>query len=373
MDITWGQLGNELLGQAKKRRVPISGNFELTSRCNLRCKMCYVSSPVNDKNCISRERTTKEWIHLAEEARDSGMLYLLLTGGEVFVRKDFKEIYEELSKMGFNIQIYSNATMITPEIASWLGRIPPSKFSVTLYGSSPEVYERICGYSDGFNRAIRGIDLLLAEGINLKLKTTVIKGNVNEFNKLTELAEKRGVEFSIVNYITPRREGSGTCPEVERLCPKDLANYEIYAENYFTKRALNTKNIKDKNKYTIEDTPERNPNKSDLTEINTDAFNCTAGKCSFWVTWDGRMSPCGLMDNPVVFPFENGFATSWSKLNELCSYIPSCTECKQCSIKDYCMPCPARLKSETGTYDKPAQYLCELAQIRKELRHSLHK
>lgn len=84
MGTTWGKLGDKLLKQANQMRIPIGGQFELTSRCNLKCKMCYVSCPSNDKNALSREHSADEWIKIAKEARDAGMLYLLLTGGEVF-------------------------------------------------------------------------------------------------------------------------------------------------------------------------------------------------------------------------------------------------------------------------------------------------
>jgi radical SAM protein with 4Fe4S-binding SPASM domain len=364
MITTWGQLGRTLVGQAKKKRVPISGQFELTARCNLKCKMCYISRPSNDRDAISRERSAEEWINIASEAKKYGMLYLLLTGGEVFIRPDFKEIYEELSKMGFNIEIYTNATMITPEIAKWLGRIPPSKIGITLYGASSETYERICGLSDGYNRAVRGIDLLLAEGIKVWLKTTVIQGNASDFDEIAEFADERNLELSIVNYVTPRREGCSTCPETERLSPQELVEYEIHAGEYYKKKSLKTIDIQQIDECSYQDKYEEVLNE---TVNNTDPFNCLAGKCAFWVTWDGRMTPCASLDMPNAFPFDIGFNSSWNELQNLCSLIPVNSSCRQCSLKEYCMPCPARSKIETGFYDKPVPYLCSLAQNRKNL------
>ena len=65
-------------------------------------------------------KTAEEWIDLSRQARDAGVLYVLLTGGEVFLRSDFRQIYEAISEMGFSVQIYTNGTLITPEIAKWL-------------------------------------------------------------------------------------------------------------------------------------------------------------------------------------------------------------------------------------------------------------
>ena len=67
-----------------KERIPLSGTFELTGRCNLSCKMCLVrvnGSRIRELGC--RERTADEWIHMAEQTAEAGTLGLLLTGGEV--------------------------------------------------------------------------------------------------------------------------------------------------------------------------------------------------------------------------------------------------------------------------------------------------
>ena len=61
-----------------EKGIPVSGTFELTSRCNFRCEMCYV----HGENCKSKELSAEEWIALGECAKDAGTVFLLLTGGE---------------------------------------------------------------------------------------------------------------------------------------------------------------------------------------------------------------------------------------------------------------------------------------------------
>ncbi|MCX8128627.1 MAG: radical SAM protein [Clostridia bacterium] len=366
MGISWSQLGNKLVKQAKDRKVPITGQFELTARCNLKCKMCYVCRPAGDRIAIEHELSAKEWIQLAGEARDAGMLYLLLTGGEVFLRRDFKEIYEEMSGMGFGIEIYTNATMITPDVAKWLGKIPPLKMEVSLYGASKEAYSKVCGYAEGFESAIRGIDFLREEGITLELRTTVIHDNSSDFEKIAELAGDRGIKLGIVNYVSPRRDEHNRLSGVERLSPRELVEYEIKVEEYFRNRADDISSSagtggkafagKSDDESTAADAPVKEGNSP---------FYCTAGTCAFWITWDGRMLPCGLADSPHTLPSEKGFYEAWRYLQELCNSTPHCKECRECELKDYCMTCPAALKNETGSFDIPSKYLCEHARLRK--------
>lgn len=363
MRMTWGQLSNKLGMKTAAKRIPVLGQFELTARCNLKCRMCYVCQAINDKEAIAKEKTAEEWIRLAKEAYEAGMLYLLLTGGEVFLRKDFRLIYEELSQMGFVRSIYSNGTLITPEIAKWLGKLPPAQIDITLYGASPETYACICGDPGAFDRTIRGIKLLQEEGINVQLRTTVIKANRQDLAKLLELADAMGLELHFVNYISPRREGFGSCPEAERLSPKELIEYEIEVEKYYRdydhkKRAEDTI----LNKYTLEDIYRLTPKPE-----TGHPFHCSNGKNAFWITWDGRMIPCSLLEEPYEVPFEKGFMAAWNEMIKSCGKVQVCHTCSHCTLQDFCMTCPARLKCETGSFTKPSPYLCELAKERYQI------
>ncbi|MCG8502732.1 MAG: radical SAM protein [Firmicutes bacterium] len=365
MSITWYQLDGHLKRLAIAKRVPIVGQFELTARCNLRCKMCYVVRAKDDKDAMARERTAEEWIRLAEEARDAGMLYLLLTGGEVFLRQDFAKIYEAVARMGFSTTIYTNATLITPAIARWLGGIPPSRIEVTLYGASPETYAKVCGDAEGFRRAVHGLDLLLAEGIGVSLRTTIIDSNVDDFDELARLAQKRGITLQVVNYVSPRREGCGTGPQTERLSPQELARFEMHIRKMGEKKEKKaTADNRPLDDCAFEEDRADKIIGDMLSRPVEDAFNCLAGKCAFWMTWDGRMTPCALMNQPETLLFDRAFTEAWKELQTMCAAIPACSACMRCSLKKDCMVCPARLYNETGFYDQPAAYLRELAKER---------
>lgn len=364
---TWKQFREILTDQANINKIPISGQFELTARCNLHCKMCYVCLSETDKDIISRELTAAEWINLAKECQKEGMLYLLLTGGEVFIRPDFREIYEELLKMGLRITIYTNASLVTPEIAKWLGRIPPASMEVSIYGASPQTYQKVTGNPDAFGRTLQGIDLLLAEGINLSLRTTVIQANAIDHDKLVELAEIRNLLLRYGFYISPRRGIYTGIKDDIRLSPYDIAQYEFHARRTYTRVVERMKE-----KYRIpKETELIDKSEQKNNSVSPDyPFKCDAGKSLFWVTWYGSMTPCAIMEEPAVKPLKIGFANAWKELISLCESIPSCSECSQCLIKDVCWTCPARLKSENGSYEIPAPYLCEWAKLRNNYLNS---
>lgn len=357
---TWGELSALLTANAYLKQIPLSGQFELTPRCNLSCKMCYICKNSGDKEIIKKELKTREWIELGQSAFRMGTLFILLTGGEIFLKEDFREIYEEYVKMGFSISLNSNGTLITPKTASWLGNIPPSQIDITLYGASRETYSKVCGNPDGFDQTLRGVALLRDQGINVGLRTTIIKSNMDDYDKMAEIAKGFDLDLGVVNYISPRRDDNLKMPQEIRLAPKDLAVFE--------KKLVDNIELpgdEERERALLEAGDYAAANLEIAGALSDDRiFPCDSGKIAYWIAWDGRMIPCPNMNKPVTYPLKEGLLNAWDRLKILCKTIPVCTECKACSYKEKCCSCPANLYGETGFYDRPASYLCELAKER---------
>src|SRR5699024_5038394 len=124
---------------------PLSGAFELTSRCNFNCKMCYIHGMENMDSLRKDELSAAEWLSIAREAKKEGLLFLLLTGGEAMLRDDFDGLYEALAKMGFRLVINTNGSMVTDEIVELFRKYPPGRANVSMYGASDDTYARLCG------------------------------------------------------------------------------------------------------------------------------------------------------------------------------------------------------------------------------------
>lgn len=452
MGLSWQVLKEYLEDNAVEKGIPLSGAFELTGRCNLNCKMCYVHTTCNNKARID-ELSVKDWIKFGKAAVEQGMLELLLTGGEVFLREDFREIYEGLSELGLLITIYTNGTLITPEITSWLVQVPPKKIEISLYGATAETYKKVCGDPSGLSRALNGIDMLQSCGIPLELRTTLTPDNYMEFESIAKLAEDRKLKLGIVNYLSPQRDVKSS--ELYRLAPEKLVEVEDRVNSYYDAWAKrneeeswkvdNNKSKYNKSKYNKGNNNKAFNNKEDLendeslSKDNLDkdcfkqgnfkeeysgegnsieenllvgdlykcgisegnlkegnfeeeyifkenandgdffdsnfgkgnfpevlpqcAYGCTSGKSSFNITYDGRMTPCGLSGDIATFPLKQGFKLAWENLRQLCNSTPQCPDCITCDFKSFCMTCPTRLKNETNSYTQKSPYLCELAKL----------
>ena len=104
-----------LLNRAAQRNLPATGTLELTARCNLSCKMCYIHNMACDKHLIKEELSTEQWIGIMDQLQSTGTMPLLLTGGEPLLRPDFPTLYMEAVKRGFLISINTNGTLLTEE------------------------------------------------------------------------------------------------------------------------------------------------------------------------------------------------------------------------------------------------------------------
>ena len=60
-----------LSSRAAKLKLPVSGGFELTPRCNLSCKMCYIHQ--NGNACAAQELSAERWLDMGRQAADAGV------------------------------------------------------------------------------------------------------------------------------------------------------------------------------------------------------------------------------------------------------------------------------------------------------------
>ena len=164
-EVKYAEYVNRLFAKSAKRGIPLSGTFELTARCNLRCRMCYIHREENDGEIKTDEFSSEEWLNIAKEAQQCGMLFLLLTGGEPFIRPDFEEIYRRCRELGIIVSINTNGTMLGEKQVELLRKLPPQRVNITLYGASEATYEKLCRSGSAFERAYRAVAMLTEAGV----------------------------------------------------------------------------------------------------------------------------------------------------------------------------------------------------------------
>ena len=158
-----------LHSKGRRLGLPIAGNFELTARCNFNCPMCYVHmTPEQVRSSGKEELTARQWLEIAAAAKERGMVFALLTGGEPLVRKDFFEIYDGMREMGLLISINSNGSMLRGAILERFLEAPPFRFNISLYGGNNETYRNMCGIP-AYDQVKENIRKLRQAGVDVSL------------------------------------------------------------------------------------------------------------------------------------------------------------------------------------------------------------
>lgn len=335
-----------------EKGLPIGGNFELTARCNFSCPMCYVHLSGDEIHARGRELTADEWISLARQARDEGLMFALLTGGEPLVRKDFFEVYNAMKDLGLMISLNSNGSLLRGEVLDRFLENPPFRINISLYGGCGETYRTMCG-NDAFENVVANIRALKQGGVDVRLNVSLTPYNRQDLEKIYEIARELEVAVKASSYMYPPIRVDGNCSH--RLSAEEAAECAVrwdalrFSPEEFAQRAENIKKLScvDRRECAL--------------DVDT-GVNCRAGSTSFWLTWDGRMLPCGMMPGPVVRPLETGFRQAWQELRRQTAEIRMPMECATCASKDVCSVCAAVCVAETGTFDGVPRYVCRMTE-----------
>jgi radical SAM protein with 4Fe4S-binding SPASM domain len=331
-----GYLKQYLLKKGTARGTPVSGTFELTARCNLSCKMCYIHAQADDMEKRSHELSAQKWLQLGRQAVDMGMIYLLLTGGEPMLRADFAEIYEGMAKMGVILSVNTNGTYLTQDLLDLFVKYPPEKINISLYGMSGEKYGSLCRNAAGYDRAIRNILLLKNAGVTVNLNTTFTRENVEDMEKIVEFAKKESIPVRTASYLFPPVRGGEGDRDIF-LSPEEQGE----AAAKFDWLTLESEKLHGRATMIREALRGNSPTQA--TESRAAA--CTAGRGSFWITWDGKMSPCGMI-NSYEDVTGQSFSQAWANTQENIRQYLLPQDCLGCNYKAICPSCVAVFADE---------------------------
>jgi radical SAM protein with 4Fe4S-binding SPASM domain len=333
-------------------RVPVNGTIELTDRCPLDCAHCYNNLPMDDRDARRRELSTEEHKRLLDELAELGCLWLLFSGGEIFARHDFLEIYTYAKRKGFLITLFTNGTMISERIADYLVEYPPFDIEITLYGATKPTYEALTGVPGSYEKCFRGIKLLLDRNLPLKLKTVAVSINVHELGMMKTIADELGVEFKFDPMINPRIDCSSS-PLAVRLSPAEIVALDLD----------DPQRVAEWRRLAMEFAPA--PPKSDEP---AQVYSCGGGVNSFAIDPYGNMTICVLSHMDTYNVRDGSVREGWEQflLHVRRKTATRVTKCTACSLRSMCGSCAANAELEAGDPEAPVDFLCQTAHLRAE-------
>lgn len=364
-EIRMAEVSDHLYSKAAARRIPISGTFELTPLCNFACRMCYVRKTPEQVKAHDRAMLEfDDWLRIAREGREQGMLFLLLTGGEPLLWPRFWELYEKLVDMGMLVAINTNGSLIDDEAIERFKRRPPRRVNITLYGGCDDTYQRLCGVKGVFDRVDRAVRGLKEAGIPVKLNCSLTPHNAADLEAITAYAKELDLRLDLATYMFPPiRRDPDAIGVNDRFTPEETARYRVRgmellqgqeAANAFLQRV----------KRGCAEPPGLEEGCYDPIDGR---IRCRAGSASFWITWDGFLTACGMMPQPRVELTGRAFADAWQALADETAALRLSGVCGRCENRELCHPCAAMAAAETGTASGVPQYLCHVAKALRRM------
>lgn len=357
-------LVDALISRATVTRQPISGTFELTPRCNLSCKMCYIHNMADDPKLRCRELSTEQWLNLADQASRNGTLVLLLTGGEPMLRDDFCRIYRACAEKGFLLTINTNGTLISEEIFELFREHPPLQINVSLYGMSEKTYEELCGNGKVFHRVTANLKRLCEMGVAVQIHFSATPYNNQDVAAVCEFAKKIGARVKQTAYMfPPTRTDCRDC--FRRFSPHEAAQVMV---DYLRL----THSADDFAAYCRAKSAQMPTRLDDCGEVY-DGVRCRAARASYWVNFEGEMLPCGMIPTMKQKVLELGFDECWRRMVHEFGQVKAPKGCVTCEHYAKCDVCPAMCYAENQDFSVVPKYVCEKNAAYRELLREIAK
>ncbi len=326
----------EMSDKALKLNIPLSVQLDLTYRCNERCVHCYLDHDDHG------EMTTAEIKHLLDEMADAGVFILTLSGGEIFLRKDFFELLEHARRLMFCVKLKTNAVLIREREAARLRDLGIESVQISIYSHRPEVHDAITLIPGSLKRSVDAIRFLKSQGLKVIIANVLMTQNMQDYPGVRALAAELGVECTLDPTVTPMMDGNRSTV--------DLGVEQGVLRQVFRDASL------------VGDVDEFCAIPAQAGESELESTPCSAGHTACYVSPYGEVFPCVQFPLPTGNVRQQRFIDIWrhsDQMNEVRSIrLKDLTTCTSCTHVSNCTRCPGLAFME-GSMRGPSSQDCE--------------
>jgi radical SAM protein with 4Fe4S-binding SPASM domain len=322
-----------------------SVSFEITRKCNLRCKHCYSNSGIK----LDDELTTEEIKAIIDQLADMGVLAITFTGGEPLLHPDLFEVMEYARKKPLTLLLFTNATLITPKIVEKLKELHIYKVHVSIDGPDDKTHDQFRGVTGAFKKTLHGINLLKNAGIDVQTSVSITKFNYKKVKEILHLITDLGITHFKLWPITfsgrPDQKNIFITPEEFREVMEALRQFEF----------------KELQK------------KKEVFEYSKRIENCGIGSGTLAIKSNGVITPCpGFGDDVSLGNVKtHAILDIWNNselLHTLRAMSVYTTDiCKDCTFAAVCKGgCIADMYGKTGKFSCYNPYMCVAFDVTKD-------
>lgn len=180
--------------------TPLYASLRLTSACNFRCVHCmYSGTDYSPKNDLSTEQV----LNLADELINAGVIFVNLTGGEIFMRPDIMDIVRKFKQNNIAMILITNGSLLTDENINEIAELfnpYTDVVQISLDAACDETLKKI-RRTDKFYKINENIKKLTDKGVVVDNVCVVNNINKNEISDIYKLATELGTNCLTVGKI----------------------------------------------------------------------------------------------------------------------------------------------------------------------------
>jgi radical SAM protein with 4Fe4S-binding SPASM domain len=299
--------------------------FDLLIPCNLRCRHCYLDFSKTDIMPFAKV------VDIVDQLEAHGTAEIIVTGGEIFLRKDLLDIVAYIESRGFLFDLYTNANFIDKKMADKLAKFAIKNVQISVYGTTAAIHEGITRKPGTYDKSINAARMLIERGIRVRLQCHIQKDNYEDAFKFPDFAKSLGADYRFDTKLVPNRNGSNEPLEYGVTIAQQA---ELY------KAGL-------------------------IDRLKPDSM-CTAAVSKVRINAAGDIYPCDLISNAIVGNlYKNTLAEIWASKwrgelrEQILGYKP--VRCGGCGHATECTPCAAlRGFNQEGHMEAPVSEACML-------------
>ncbi|MCK4993689.1 MAG: radical SAM protein [Candidatus Omnitrophica bacterium] len=345
---------------SKKRKSPlfISCNassplvvFNLTRRCNLACRHCYLESKnINYKNELSTPKIKKVIDSLAK----IDIPVLLFSGGEPLVHKDILALIEYAKEKKIRVGLSTNGTLITKVLAKRLAKAGIDYVGVSIDGAK-SLHDKFRKMKGAYDRAIKGIINAQEAGLKTGVRFTISKANAADLPSVLDLCIKEKIpRFCMYHLVYSGRGKSIANIDIDNKARRKVVDFLVHRALEYNKKKFDFEML------TVDNHADgiyiynylkkiKSQIAAQVLELLEFHGGCSAGSKVVDISPTGDVFACQFWQQEAMGNINNtDFSKIWLNKNDksLCqlrsksSYLLG--KCGVCRYKSYCGGCRIR-------------------------------
>ncbi len=308
----------------------LSLEIDVTNQCNCNCVFCFEG---NNHNKFKKELSFEHIKKILLDARELGCLYLGISGGEPFLRRDIFNIINYAKDLGFRVSIITNGSLLTKKKIKILHSIGLDRITFSLHSLNRQTHQYLFNSNVSFlKKELNNIKECLRNEMNVGVAVTITKFNIDEIDNIQNYLTNLGISKNNISF------------NHLALGKKDIKFLLPSVNQLLSKKDLLVGDFEFKNK-----------------EFS-DYFLCSAGRTSCSITANGDVKPCSFINISAGNVLYDSLVNIWNN-SHLFFIFRSFKEeqfnkCLSCKLKSQCHVCIANNLNGSQNCFIPSDFIC---------------